>query len=68
MKLQTFFFRQANELLGNIPAEPNEGCDEKEVVITFFIMPRNTSRMNMTEHFCMIIIIGEVAITERASL
>ena len=42
VKFQALVVRKADKLLWDIPAKADKGGDEKEVVITFLIMPRDT--------------------------
>jgi len=47
VKLQMLVFRETNEFLWDVPMKTNKCCDEKEVVITLFFMPRNTQGGNV---------------------
>ena len=66
VKFQALVIRKADKLLWDIPAKADKGGDEKEVVITFLIMPRDAQGSDTAKHFTAVIVIGEVPIMEGA--
>lgn len=47
-KFEPFLLRKAHKLCGNIPTETNEVGDEKKMVVSLCIMPRDTQRKDAT--------------------